>query len=221
MVSKGITKRLLRWKHVVDFLSSQEKGILDYAIVIRRFLGYLADKGLIATDVLDRMKHLRLPVKEKLPSVYLPEEILNIESSPDRGTSKGKRNYAVILLASRLGLRASDIKGLQFGNIDWEENVLRIIQFKTGKPLTLPLLNAVGEALIDYIFHGCPKSDSNFIFLRSIAPFEPITSIAITHIMRAHIQKSGMEIKGRHIGSHVLCYPNFYIILMKSLKIFM
>lgn len=204
MFSQGITLESLKWENIVDFLSSQDKSILDYARIIRRFLSYLADKGLMATDIPDRLKHLKLPVKEKLPSVYLPEEILSIEDAPDRGTYIGKRDYAIILLGSRLGLRVSDIQRLQFNSIDWEENVIRITQYKTGKPLTLPLLNAVGEALIDYILYGRPKSDSSFIFLRAIAPFEPISAKSITFIISKNIQKSGVEVKGRHIGGHTL-----------------
>ena len=68
-----------------------------------------------------------------------------------------KRDYAVILLASRLGLRSSDIRMLEFKNIDWDLNEIRIMQHKTKRSLSLPLLSDVGDAIIDYIKNGLKK----------------------------------------------------------------
>ncbi len=204
MFLKNISVYSLEWQHIVDFLSEQEKSVPDYIRIIKRFLRFLADENFMSADIPNMMQRLKFPVREKLPSVYSPKEVLKIESSPKLGTSIGKRDYAIILLASRLGLRASDITALQFRNIDWEQNVINIIQYKTKKPITLPLLNIVGNALIDYILNGRPKSESNFVFLRAIAPYDPITRVGIISIVRDHIQKTGIEIKGRHIGAHVL-----------------
>ena len=71
--------------------------------------------------------------RQKLPSAYTSEEIKKIVSSVDRSTTTGKRNYSIILLATMLGLRASDIANLKFENILWEDNAIRLIQHKTNK----------------------------------------------------------------------------------------
>ncbi len=69
------------------------------------------------------------------------------------------------LLASRLGLRASDIAHLTFSNIDWENSTIKLSQFKTGKKIELPLLAEVGEAIIDYLKYGRKRTESPKIFL--------------------------------------------------------
>ncbi len=84
----------------------------------------------------------------------------------DRGNSTGKRNYVIVLLASRLGMRASDIANLKFSNINWEHSIIEIQQFKTEKNLVLPILDQIGESIIDYLKHGRAKSEEEFLFLK-------------------------------------------------------
>ena len=103
--------------------------------------------------------------KEKLPSYYSKEEILQFENQIDRLSIVGKRDYAMFLLASRLGLRSSDIRLLQFSDIDWDKNEIRIIQKKTKKPVILPLLEDVGTAIIDYVMNARPdKKTKAYLF---------------------------------------------------------
>ncbi|MDZ7607132.1 MAG: tyrosine-type recombinase/integrase [Cyclobacteriaceae bacterium] len=110
----------------------------------------------------------------KLPSYYTDQEIQKLLMSVDRGTIVGKRDYAILVLAAYLGLRASDIARLKFLNLNWEQSKIAVTQFKTGKEITLPLLPVVGNALLDYIQYGRPKSDEQYIFLFVISPFLPI-----------------------------------------------
>lgn len=90
----------------------------------------------------------------KLPSVYSEEEIRKILISVDRSTAIGKRDYAILCLASVLGLRASDIANLKFENIHWEHNIIKLVQYKTGKGLVLPLLPEIGNSIIEYLRYG-------------------------------------------------------------------
>lgn len=110
----------------------------------------------------------------KIPEYYSPEEISRILSAVDRGNSLGKRNYAMILLGARYGLRIGDIRTLKLTNVDFSTNSIHIIQQKTGKPLTLDLLPDVGWALIDYLKHGRPQVDASEIFLRHVHPYGPL-----------------------------------------------
>lgn len=80
-------------------------------------------------------------------------------ASVDRGNPKGKRDFTMILLAARLGLRASDICGIKFENIHWETNTIRLVQKKTKKHIDLPILTEIGNAIIDYLKYGRPISD--------------------------------------------------------------
>ncbi len=94
-----------------------------------------------------------------------------------------KRNYAMTLLASRLGLRASDIANLKFGEIDWDNNLLTITMQKTRKVVQLPLLAEVGNSIADYLKNGRPKSSLDQVFLSSRAPYTGATK---SMCMRRH-----------------------------------
>jgi len=187
-----------------QFMSSCQNVRFHVSIPLRRFLRYLYDKEIILTDLSVPLYQIKKNSVEKLPSVYNIDEVKLMENAIIRDTNKGKRNYAVFLLASRLGLRASDISLIQFSNIDWDRNLIRLQQYKTKKDIELPLLKVVGEAIIDYIRYGRPKSDSKNIFLSSRAPYQDIGSSSIKYIINDIIRKAGVFSKDRHAGAHSL-----------------
>ena len=127
-----------------------------------------------------------------------------MDTSIEKSSPMGKRNYAIFLLASRLGLRASDIRLLQFNNLDWDQNLIILMQCKTQKKIELPLLNIIGEAIIDYVRNVRPKSDSKTIFLTVHAPYTPISVPGLSSIVSRIIFKAGIDTKTRHHGSHCL-----------------
>ena len=110
----------------------------------------------------------------------------------------------MLLLASRLGLRASDIANLKISNIDWDKNEIKLSQYKTGKPVTLPLLNDVGNAIIDYLKYGRFKSESRNIFISSRAPYVPANNSIVCSAIREVVFQSTIDIDGRHHGPHSL-----------------
>ena len=115
----------------------------------------------------------------------------------------GKRNYAILLLAARLGLRSGDIRDFKFEHIDWENNLIRKVQRKTGEPITLPLLPEIGWALIDYIKHGRPLSDAPEIFVRQVAPHVPMKYY--DSMLVKLLQQAGISTEApRHHGMHAL-----------------
>src|SRR5216117_1428160 len=93
----------------------------------------------------------------------------------DRSSAKGKRDYAILLLACRLGLRVGDIRTLKLDQLHWEDSTIEVTQSKTGVPLTLPLTTEVGEALIDYLKSGRPQSAHREVFLKVKPPFDPFS----------------------------------------------
>ena len=108
--------------------------------------------------------------KSKIPSVWTTEELQELLHAVDRSSPIGKRDYAMILMACILGLRVSDIKNLRFGNFDWSNKKISMIQHKTHKPLSLPIPDAVGWAVIDYIKNGRPKYyDTDVVFIKHAA----------------------------------------------------
>jgi site-specific recombinase XerD len=139
-----------------------------------------------------------------LPSIYSGDEVKRLLSSVDRASASGKRDYAVLLLASHLGMRSSDIVGLSFKDIDYTAKTIKIIQVKTARPLTLIMNGEVEEAIADYIQNGRPHSSSDKIFLCSRAPYSPITAACGYAITRRYFDHAGIAAQGRRRGAHAL-----------------
>jgi len=144
-----------------------------------------------------------------LPTTYTKEEVEKLLKSVDRANPKGKRDFAMILLAARLGLRASDICRMKFENINWKQNMIRIKQTKTARTVELPLLTEVGNAIIDYLKYGRPESALPYIFLCMGQPYgklkEPtLHSIVTFYLKRAKIDNLDKKKHGPHALRHSL-----------------
>lgn len=142
--------------------------------------------------------------KERILSFYTASEVMQIEQSVSRSSGVGKRNYAMVLLASRLGLRASDIAGLQFSDIDWDRSIITLTMQKTRKVIELPLLADVGNAIIDYLRNGRRHSMLQNVFLSEVAPYTAATPTMVSTAIRVIVNKSGVDTSGRHSGAHSL-----------------
>jgi integrase len=146
-------------------------------------------------------KHSRGKV---LPTIYSADEVRRLEATVDQSTNAGMRDYAVLLLATRLGLRSGDIVGLTYDNVDFVGNSISLTQEKTKHPLTLPLLPEIRTALKEYIQYARPDSNSNFIFLSANAPFSRMTTSAMRHALTASFISAGINISGKKHGPHSL-----------------
>ena len=174
---------------------------------LRHFLRFLCDSGCIPADIASEIHMPAISKKAKIPSVWSAEELKRMISAIDRNSPIGKRDYAMILFACILGLRVSDIKNLRFSNFDWENKQLSLVQHKTHKPLTLPLPDAVGWAVIDYIRNGRPKCyESDIVFLKHMPPFDPIPdNDHLEQRIVFHMNKAGIRRdKNKHSGFHSL-----------------
>ena len=195
----------IRTDHILDFIGTyptmSKDGVLK---TIRVMFAFWSNEGVVSDDVPLMLKGMRCPRPKRLPSYFTPEEIARIESSIERSSAVGKCNYAMILLASRLGLRISDIVSLEFDNIDWDNNAIHKATRKTGKDINLPLLPDIGDAIIDYLKNGRPKSCSHRIFLSSKPPYEPLHSSTAATRIKACISNSGVNVSGRKHGPHSL-----------------
>lgn len=202
----GITNiKGIKTDHILDFVGTyptmSKEGVLK---TIRVMFAFWYQEGIVTMDVPLMLKDIRCPRPKRLPSYFTPEEIARIEASIERSSAVGKCNYAMLLLASRLGLRISDIVSLEFGNIDWDNNCIHKTTQKTGKHVDLPLLPDIGDALIDYLRYGRPKSHSNRIFLSSKPPYDPLRSATASARIKACISDSGVNVSGKKHGPHSL-----------------
>ena len=134
----------------------------------------------------------RFPDDCRPPQIWDFKDIKRLLGAVDRRSHWGKRDYAILLLAIRLGLRSCDIRLLRLDNIRWDEAIIDIVQQKTKRPLRLPMSNDIGDALADYLRHGRPKVSRREVFLRNVAPFVPLTN-ALSHIVRRYRRKAGLS----------------------------
>src|SRR5665213_454761 len=192
----------IKESHIMTFLSTTTNNKICVISSVRLFFSYLYQERLLNINLSESLQHFKWYRAVKLPSVYSKSEVLQIESSIQRSDATGKRNYAMMLLATRLGLRASDIAKLSFANMDWEQSTITLSQFKTGRELRLPLLAAVGEAIIDYLKYSRKRSDSDRIFLYTRAPFSPMENCAVSAAISQVIEACGVNTNGRRHGPH-------------------
>lgn len=173
---------------------------------LRTFFHYLFHNGMVVRNFAYAVPRDGYRQRSKVPSAYSKEDVEKLLKSIDRGNTKGKRDYAIILIAARLGLRAQDICDLSFENLKWETNTIELLQKKTERPIVLPLLEDVGLAIIDYLKYARPECEStNSIFLRLIPPIGKLEAPTLHSIVTQHMRTAGIRIQdGRKHGPHAL-----------------
>lgn len=179
----------------------------NHIISIRAFMKFLCERKELQDCSYERwinLLRLKRPVSKKIPSVYTQEEVERIIASIDRISTIGKRNYVMILLCARYGLRAIDVVGMRFCNIDWDTNEIRVRQQKTDKEITLPLSEEVGCALIDYIKNGRPSANTPYLFIKHSAPYGALSSGVMALNVSTYMRRAGIDSTGKRTGSHIL-----------------
>lgn len=195
-----------------EVMISFANNLAEYSVITRhlmllktnQFLKYLYEQRILFTDysiVTPKDKYVRQP---KLPSYYSPEEITQLLDSIDRSNANGKRDYAMILLVVRLGLRRSDVINMKFNNIDWEHEKIILDQQKTKVSIELPLFQDIGKAIIDYLKYGRPESNLSFVFLRLIPPYDNMDENALHGALQKYMRLSGIKYDERKHGPHAL-----------------
>jgi len=138
-----------------------------------------------------------------LPRALEPAQVARLLSSCDRSTSLGRRDFAILTLLARLGLRACEVARLSLDDIDWRAGELTI----RGKGSTierLPLPHDVGEALVSYVRDGRQTSPSREVFLSARAPLRALSSAAVTAVVRYACDRAGIERVGAHRLRHTV-----------------
>lgn len=167
-------------------------SVHNLRLYLHRFYSY-AYAGKIVACSYDSFFRFPVARGHKILPCLPHDEINLILKQINLYTGKGKRDLAMILLGLHTGLRAIDIVNLKLKDIDWKRGEIRIVQQKTGKALSLPLMEAVAKALMDYILSGRPKSDSVYIFLRTKVPFEKLTDgVAVGELFDEYQRKAGI-----------------------------
>jgi site-specific recombinase XerD len=209
LTNKGVTKMSsINQVYIFSFIKSlpAKRLAVNHSIlgVVKAFLQYAFEEQLISTDYSKIIQRDNYKQQPKVPSVFSVEEIKCLLQSIDRGSPSGKRDYVIILLASKLGMRASDIASLKFENFNWDKRFIHFAQLKTNKEVILPLLPEIGNAIIDYLKYGRPESNDSYCFLQLVGPYKAICSNDVGRIVQSQMQRAGINTKNRKHGPHAL-----------------
>jgi integrase len=183
------------------------KTVEQHVCGLRHFLRFLYSSKKNKVNLAEDIHMPNVSKGAKIPSVWQEDELKALLAVIDRNNPIGKRDYAMVVLACVLGLRIGDIKNLRFNNFNWEEKKLSIIQHKTHKPLTLPIPDSIGWAVIDYIQNGRPSYyETDIIFLKHMPPFEPIGQFNhMSSLIQRYMRKAGIDQRSKkHSGFHSL-----------------
>jgi len=176
------------------------RSLKDVAERLRGLMRHLYRADHVAVDLAPQIIAPVLYAYEGIPSALRAEQIETVLKSARKvRSSVGLRDYAILQLLATYGLRAGEITHLRLDDVDWRAETLRVRHSKTGAQSLLPLMAPVGEALIEYLRYGRPKTDVREIFIRSRAPYCPLSGIQSAVCRR--IEAAGIKLAGKS-GPH-------------------
>jgi integrase len=184
----------------------RRKTVAGMRSCLADFLAFLAAAGRTPGSLADRLPPHRHVRHESEPHLWTADEIRRVLAVIDRQSATGKRDYAMILATARLGLRISDLRHLELGDLDWRAKQITIVQHKTGRPLSLPLLDDVGWAIIDYVRGGRPETDCPKVFVKHRHPFDAFGGASsVASRLSRHAARAGITFPpGQVCGMHSL-----------------
>ena len=196
--------------HITTFLwrygNCKPKYISTIIYVLRNYLTFLYSQGFIDKDISKFLPRVKVSRNAFIPYCWKREDVKKLLEAIDRGDKKGKRDYAILLLVVRLGLRVSDIRGLKFHNLNWSRKIISLTMCKTKQPHKLPLLDDIGWAIIDYLKNGRPQTKCDCVFVRHRAPYDSFgENESFYRELHRYMIKAGLEIPlDVHCGLHSL-----------------
>ena len=184
----------------------RRKTVAGMRSCLADFLAFLAAAGRAPGSLADRLPPHRHVRHESEPHLWTVDEIRRVLAVIDRQSAAGKRDYAMILATARLGLRISDLRQLELGDLDWRAKRITIVQHKTGRPLSLPLLDDVGWAIIDYVRGGRPETACPKVFVKHRHPFDAFGGASsVASRLSRHAARAGITFPpGQVCGMHSL-----------------
>ena len=169
--------------------STENPGYLVSAL--RQFFRYCAAQQLLSVDFSGLVPPIRRYRHASIPKGMADSDLERVLTSIPQDTPVGARDYAILVLLMAYGIRGVSAAQLLLDDIDWQHSRIRIRAQKGGKEVLLPLMGAVGEAIIRYLPHRYSKSPSREVFLSAQAPFKPFRSGAISMIVHRLSQGAG------------------------------
>ena len=181
----------------------RRRGMPTVVSTLRSYVRFLFATGVVERDLSGSIPPVKVTRFGALPVGVEPAVLEALLQSCDRASATGRRDYAVLVLMSRLGLRAAEIARICLEDLDWRGAEL-VVRGKGGRQARLPLPHDVGEAVADYLRHGRPASASRAAFLCARPPFEAISRNAVVFVPRSASERAGIAVVGGHRLRHHL-----------------
>jgi integrase/recombinase XerD len=206
-----VTLRRLDASDIVQFVQRQAqrlhvKRAKLLTTALRSFLRFARYRGDIAPDLAAAVPVVANWSMTSIPRAIPSDAVHRLLASINRCTPMGCRDYAILLLLARLGLRAGEVVQLELEDIDWNVGCVSV-QGKGGQHSVLPLPADVGAAIVAYLKHGRPRSSSRRVFLRARAPIRGfLSSMAVASIVCHTLTRAGIKAptNGAHQFRHAL-----------------
>jgi site-specific recombinase XerD len=196
------SEELTQWRqiesHHIDSFVRQQAGkkikrIQRVVKIVRGLFRFLFSLGLLTRDWGSALHAPRQYWFAHVPSATQPHQVLRLLRSIDRNRRGGKRDFAMILMAASLGVRASEIASLCTEDFDWKRGALRFRQHKNRKLLWMPLSRPLIEALVSYLQDERPRSSAQrAVFLRLNTPWGPLTASSLAGIISKRMHHAGI-----------------------------
>jgi integrase/recombinase XerD len=196
---KDVQPSVLRTFLVTQLPDTKPATRQSYASTLRGFHRWAFLEGLLERDLSAAAAGVRQYRLAGIPDLLTDDQVAALLRAVDRSTAVGKRDYAILLLAARFGMRPGDIRQLRLDHINWRSQQIAFPQAKTGKLLVLPLLPEVCDALIAYLRHGRPQTECRNVFVRHLAPYEPfVPDNNLATIFQGALRRAELELELGH-----------------------
>jgi len=187
-------------------ITIQSKRVQLMTTALRSFFRFARYRGAIEKDLAACVPAVANWKQSTIPRALPQEQVERVLASIDRETAMGRRDYAILLVLARLGLRAGEIRTLRLEDLDWQEGLITV-RGKAGRYSQMPLPADVGAAIADYLRYGRPVAKSRCVFLRARAPVEGFRSqCGIGSIVKHALARAGINASrwGAHQFRHAL-----------------
>src|SRR5665648_221259 len=196
--------------HIGDFIATYDTSAVKYVgtilYVLRNYLSFLYQNGFICCNFSSMLPKIRVMRNSSIPYAWKKEDVMKLLNAIDREDPKGKRDYAVILMIIRLGLRISDIRSMKLSSLNWNRKTVSLSMQKTKQPIELPLIDDIGWAVIDYLRNGRPSTACENLFVSHRPPYKAFGETETFHkSMHSYMVKAGIKVPlNEHNGMHSL-----------------
>jgi integrase/recombinase XerD len=206
--NRSVRPEQIRRSDVLHFVGSRSKSLRPASLKVltvslRSFLRFLQLQGQVKPTLVAAVPSLPAWERSRMPQTLNPTQIAALLRSFDRSTVVGRRDYAMTLCLTELGLRISEVAHLSLHDLDWRKGTLRLVKSKVSRERLLPLPQRLGKALASYLRRGRPSVAQSQVFLCHHFPYgTPLSTGQVGYVIRKAYVRAGLPVTRTHLLRH-------------------